>query len=262
MYPELFRIPVLDWPISTFGVMMACGFLASWWIVGKRFEEHGMDPELSSTIVLYAALGGIVGSKLYFAIDVGFVRGQGEFMDLLLDRAGITWYGGLLGGILATTIGTRVHEIPTRLVASAVAAAAPFGQALGRVGCFLVGDDYGGRTKGWWAVSFPDPKAAMPTIDPVTREIFTVHATQLYEVAWLVPVGIFLWSRRKKSNCLFGEYLMLAAIGRFAIEFVRVNPEAGLGLTSAQWIGIGLFASGAALWVYYRDKPEPVPPHP
>ena len=118
MYPELFRIPYFDFPISSFGVLMACGFLTAWWIVGKRFEEHGMDPDLSSTIVLYAAIGGILGSKLYFAIDVGLVRGQGEFLDLLLDRGGITWYGGLIGGILVTTIGTRIHEIPTRLVAS------------------------------------------------------------------------------------------------------------------------------------------------
>ncbi len=257
MYPELFRIPYFDFPISSFGVLMACGFLAAWWIVGKRFEEHGLDPELSSTIVLYAAIGGILGSKLYFAIDVGLVRGQGEFLDLLLDRGGITWYGGLIGGILVTTIGTRIHEIPTRLVASAVAAAAPFGQALGRVGCFLVGDDYGVRSEGWWAVAFP--KGAPPTRDSVTGEVFSVHATQLYEVAWLIPVGLFLWSRRKKSNCLFGEYLMLAAIGRFVVEFWRVNPQAGLGLTSAQWIAVGLFVSGAALCAYYRDKPEPVP---
>ena len=257
MYPELFRIPYLDFPISSFGVLMALGFLASWWIVGKRFEEHGMDPELSSTIVLYAAIGGIMGAKLYYAVDVGLVRGEGDFLGKLLSRGGITWYGGLLGGILCTTIGTRIHEIPTRLVASAVAAAAPFGQALGRVGCFLVGDDYGARTEGWWAVAFP--KGAPQTIDPVSGEVFSVHATQLYEVAWLVPVGLFLWSRRKRSNCLFGEYLMLAAIGRFGVEFVRVNPEAGLGLTSAQWIAVGLFAAGAALWVYYRDKPEPLP---
>ena len=256
MFPELFRIPFLDWPISSFGVMMALGFLASWWIVGKRFEEHGMDPELSSTIVLYCALGGIVGAKLYFAIDVGLIRGEGDFFGKLIDRGGITWYGGLLGGILVTTIGTRIHQIPTRLVASAVAAAAPFGQALGRIGCFLVGDDYGHRTEGWWAVAFP--KGAPPTVT-AAGEVFSVHPTQLYEVAWLIPVGIFLWSRRKVSNCLFGEYLMLAGIGRFFVEFLRVNPEAGLGLTSAQWIAVGLFSTGTALCFYYRDKPEPVP---
>ncbi len=257
MYPVLFTIPFVDFPISSFGVMMALGFIASWWIVSRRLEEHGMDPELSSTIVLYAAIGGILGSKLYFAIDVGLIRGEGPFLDLLFDRGGITWYGGLLGGIIATTVGTRIHQIPTRLVASAVAAAAPFGQALGRVGCFLVGDDYGRRTEGWWAVAFP--AGAPPTINRVTGEVFSVHATQLYEVAWLIPVGLLLWSRRKKSNCLFGEYLIFAGIGRFFVEFLRVNPEVGLGLTSAQWIAVGLVTAGTGLCLYYRDKPEPAP---
>jgi len=257
MHPVLFTIPYVDFPISSFGVMMALGFLASWWIVARRLGEQGLDPELASTIVLYAAIGGIVGSKLYFAIDVGLVRQQGAFLDLLFDRGGITWYGGLLGGILLTALGTWKDGIPTRQVASAVAAAAPFGQALGRIGCFLVGDDYGRRTEGWWAVAFP--QGAPPTIDPRTHEVFSVHATQLYEVAWLLPVGLLLWSRRKKSRCLFGEYLMLAAIGRFGIEFVRVNPEVALGWTSAQWIAVGLFAAGAGLCLYFRGKPEPTP---
>ena len=246
MYPILFHF--FGFPISTFGVMMAVGFLVSAWIVARRLAEYRLDPELSSTILIYAMIGGVVGSKLYFAIDES-LRGDHALMTLLLSRAGITWYGGLIGGTLLVVIATRFHGLPTRVVASCVATAAPFGQACGRIGCFLVGDDYGRPTDGPWGIAFP--QGAPPTTVPV-------HPTQLYEVAWLLLIGAILWRRRRSSPFLFGEYLMTAAVGRFAIEFLRVNDPLALGLTQPQWIAILLFSLGACGWLYFRGRPEPL----
>jgi phosphatidylglycerol:prolipoprotein diacylglycerol transferase len=246
LYPILFHI--FGFPISTFGVMMAVGFLLSAWIVSRRLGEYGLDPELSSTILIYAMIGGVLGSKLYFAVDES-LRGGHSFLTLLLSRAGITWYGGLMGGTLLVTLATRLHRIPTRVVASCVASAAPFGQACGRIGCFLVGDDYGRPTDLPWGIAFP--KGAPPTL-------LTVHPTQLYEVAWLLLVGGLLWRRRRRSPFLFGEYLAAAAVGRFAIEFLRINQPLALGFTQPQWIAIGLFALGVSGWLYFRRRPEPL----
>jgi phosphatidylglycerol:prolipoprotein diacylglycerol transferase len=246
MYPILFEF--FGFPISTFGVMMAVGFLVSAWLVARRLGEYGLDPEFSSTILIYAMIGGVVGSKLYFAIDESLRSGH-PFFDLLLSRAGITWYGGLIGGTLLVMLATRIHGLSTRVVASCVATAAPFGQACGRIGCFLVGDDYGRPTDLPWGVAFP--LGAPPTDVPV-------HPTQLYEVAWLLLIGALLWRRRRRSRFLFGEYLVAAAIGRFAIEFLRVNEPLALGFTQPQWIAIGLFTSGACGWLYFRSRPEPL----
>jgi phosphatidylglycerol---prolipoprotein diacylglyceryl transferase len=248
MYPILFDF--FGFPISTFGVMMAVGFLVSAWIVARRLGEYGLDPEFSSTILIYAMIGGVVGSKLYFAIDES-LRGGLPFFDLLLSRAGITWYGGLIGGTLLVTLATRIHGLSTRVVASCVATAAPFGQACGRIGCFLVGDDYGRPTDLPWGIAFP--LGAPPTDVPV-------HPTQLYEVAWLLLIGALLWRRRHTSPFLFGEYLIAAAIGRFAIEFLRVNRPLALGFTQPQWIAIGLFTLGTCGWLYFRGRPEPLSP--
>jgi phosphatidylglycerol:prolipoprotein diacylglycerol transferase len=246
MYPILFEF--FGFPISTFGVMMAVGFLLSAWIVARRLHEYGLDPEFSSTILIYAMVGGVAGSKLYFALDESLRSGH-PFVDLLLSRAGITWYGGLIGGTLLVTLATRLHGLPTRVVASCVATAAPFGQACGRIGCFLVGDDYGRPTDLPWGVAFP--MGAPPTDLPV-------HPTQLYEVAWLLVIGALLWRRRHASPFLFGEYLMAAAVGRFAIEFLRVNQPMALGFTQPQWIAIGLFTLGACGWLFFRGRPEPL----
>lgn len=245
MWPILFEIG--SFQVSTFGLMMALGFLLATWITARRFEEYGLDPDLSTTMLLYCMGGGVAGSKLYFATDVALRTGA-PFFDLLFARDGITWYGGFIGGTLAAIVGCHIHGIPTRVYASAVAVGAAAGQALGRIGCFLVGDDYGRVTDVPWGVAFP--LGAPPTLDPV-------HPTQLYEMAWLLLVAGFLWRRRHASPFLFGEYMALNGLGRFFIEMLRVNPRIALGLTEPQWIAIGLIACGVLGWLYFRNKPEP-----
>ncbi len=245
MYPELFRIPYFDFPISSFGAMLAIAFLAGLWIATKGLEEQGIDTEPLSTVFIYVMIGGIGGSKLYFAVDMWFREGQ-PFLSYLLSRGGITWYGGLMGGATLGAIGARIHGIDVLTLTNCAAPALAIGQSLGRIGCFLVGDDYGRRSDLPWAVAFPE--GAPPTTA-------TVHPTQLYEVLWLVPVAAFLWRRRHKSPFLFGEYVALNGFGRLFIEELRVNPEVALGLTEPQWIGVGLMVAGIGAWLYYRANP-------
>ncbi len=246
MYPELFTIPGTSYTISTFGVMMALGFLVGFWITAWRMRELGMDAQAAPNILVWMMVGGVLGSKLYFAIDVSLREGI-PFFDLFFARAGITWYGGLMGGAAATVAGCLVHGVPVRRFSNAVAPALAVGQSLGRVGCFLVGDDYGRASDVAWAVAFP--KGAPATLE-------TVHPTQLYEVAWLLPVAAFLWWRRDRSPFLLGEYLALNGIGRLVIENWRVNQAVALGLTEPQWIGIALIGIGLGLWMYLRAATE------
>jgi phosphatidylglycerol:prolipoprotein diacylglycerol transferase len=242
VYPTLFEI--FGYPISTFGVMLAIAFLVGTWITQVRMREEGLDPELGATLLLYVMFGGILGSKLYFSIDVSLRTGT-DFWSLFLSREGITWYGGLILATIVGAIGCRIHGLPIKTFADCTAVAGAVGQALGRVGCFLVGDDYGRASDAPWAVAFP--QGAPPTLG-------RVHPTQLYEVAWLLPVAGWLWSRRRKSPFLFGEYIALNGLGRIAIEHWRVNPEVALGLTEPQWIGLGLVVLGASGWIHFRSR--------
>ena len=246
MHPTLFEL--FGFPISSFGVMLAIAFLAGTWITAVRMREIGLDPDGATTMLIYAMIGGIGGSKLYYAVDV-WLRGELPFATALFSRSGITFYGGLLGAIVLVILGTRIHGIPTGRFFQCVCLAGALGQALGRFGCFLVGDDYGRPTDLPWGMAFPE--GAPPTLE-------RVHPTQLYEMVWLLAVTGWLWARRNRSPLLWGEYLVLAAAGRFAVEFLRTNPRLALGLSEAQWISLALAAVGAACWLHARRGPAPV----
>ena len=241
MYPEIYRIPGTSIAISSFGVMLAIAFLVGYWITVKRMEEEGIDPAPAPNMLLWIMLGGVGGSKLYFAIDVSIREGL-PFFDLLFARAGITFYGGLIGGAIAAILSAIKYGVPVRGLSACVAPALAVGQGLGRIGCFLVGDDYGIVSDVPWAIAFP--QEAPPTDLPV-------HPTQLYEAAWLFPVAAFLWWRRKRSPFLFGEYLALNGLGRVFIENWRVNDQVLFGLTEPQLIGVGLIIVGITLWIHF-----------
>ena len=245
MYPELFSIG--DFSISTFGLMMAIAFIVASQITAIRMKEEGLDPELAWSLLIYVMIGGVVGSKLYYAIDV-YLRTGVPFAQLLFAREGITWYGGLMGATLAGTIGARVHHISVKQFMDCTAVACAVGQSIGRIGCFLVGDDYGRASDLPWAVAFP--QGAPPILE-------TVHPTQIYEILWLLPVAALLWKRRRKSPFLFGEYLALNGLGRIFIEALRVNPRVALGFTEPQFVGVALVVIGVGSWAYFLRGAKP-----
>ena len=249
MYPVLFQVPGSHYEVNSFGVLMMLGFLAAYWLTVRELPSKGIDPHNGFNLLVFIMIGGVLGSKLYFATDMTVREGL-PWSVYFFKREGITWYGGLFGGIASGAIACRLYGIELRRLLEASAVAVAIGQSLGRVGCFLAGDDYGIPSALPWAVAFP--LGSPPTHVPV-------HPTQLYEVAWLLPIAALLYTRRKKSPFLFGEYLVANGFGRFFIENVRVNPRIALGLTEPQLIGIGLIIIGGVSWMYYLRVDKRIP---
>ena len=152
------------------------------------------------------------GVMVAIAILVG---GQlGASVSASIPQPVLTWYGALVGGAATGLVLTHLKRLPWPVVFDSAAPALALAQAIGRVGCFLVGDDYGRVTDLPWGVAFP--RGLPPTQEPV-------HPTMLYEIAWLLPLALWLWRRRGRSPFLLGEYLFLAGLGRLWIELLRVN---------------------------------------
>lgn len=238
MYPTL--IKPFGFEISTFGVAMAVAFLLCGWLLAHQFSRSGRDRDTAWRLLTWAMVGGVLGSKLWFVAE-SVARDPGvSFVDPLFSRGGITWYGGLLGGAVLVLVSARRSGLSLVTVMNLSAPLLALGQAIGRVGCFLVGDDYGRPTDLPWGVAFPQ---GMP---PTTEK---VHPTQVYEVLWLGAACALLWLRRRRSPFLFAEYLVLAGAGRLWIELFRTNPPLLGPLTNAQVAALACVVAGVLGWL-------------
>ena len=235
MYPTLIRLG--NFEITTFGVLVATGALAGLWILSREVARSGL-PAQAVDAALIGVLGGLFGAKLFWAVEF---RADAPFFDLLLSRGGLSWFGGFAGGVSAGLWSLGRRRVPLMPTLSAAAPALAVGHAIGRIGCFLVGDDYGRPTDVPWGVAFP--RGLPPTLDPV-------HPTQLYEAAGLLPVAWLLirWRRRGVPDAgVFGRYLVMAGALRFVIEFVRVNAPVAGPLTLAQIFSLAAAGVGVVL---------------
>lgn len=147
MIREIFHIG--SFSVSPFGLMLVFAFLGSYLQLRWGMKRLGIgDEEDASALVFAAGVGGIVGAKVYYALLNGDWR-------LLFDRSGLVWYGGFILGALAVLWVMRSRRLFRWYMADIAAPALALGYAIGRVGCFLVGDDYGRPTDKPWGVPFP-----------------------------------------------------------------------------------------------------------
>ena len=235
MYPVLFRIGSLE--ITSFGVMVALGALLGILLLRREAQRSGLDLAKITDAALVGVLGGLAGAKLLYVVE----HWAEPLTDTLLSRGGMSWFGGMTGGILAGLVAVRWQGLPLMRVLSAAAPSLALGQGVGRIGCLLVGDDYGRPTDLPWGLAFPQG------LPPTTER---VHPTQIYEAAILFALTVLLVrfrSRGWSDRAVFASYLVGAGVSRFLIELVRVNVPVLAGLTTAQLFSIAIVALGVWL---------------
>ncbi len=214
------------------------------WIMQRELRWSGL-PDNATDAGLAGMVGGLVGAKLVWAIEHA---GSEPFMDLLVSRGGMSWYGGLAGGLAAGLWLLNRRNLPVVEVVAAATPGIAVGHAIGRIGCFLVGDDYGTPSNLPWAVAFP--QGLPPTNVPV-------HPTQLYETLGLLIVAVLLVRMRRQrrpASTVLGAYLVLAGLLRFAIQFLRVYDPVFFGLGVAHVASLAAIAAGAGFIATARGR--------
>ncbi len=238
MYPVLFTIGGLE--ITSFGVLVALGALAGVSLFRRELVRSGL-PEGAVDGAVVGVIAGLAGAKLLWVFEH---LGEEPFTSLLFSRGGLSWFGGLVGGVGAALAYFVVRGYPIVATVAAATPALAAGHAIGRIGCFMVGDDYGRPTDLPWGVAFP--QGLPPTLE-------RVHPTQLYEAAFLAVLAVLLiqWRRRGlPDRVVLGRYLVLAGTARFLIEFLRINTRVVDGLTVAHIAALLMMAAGVAMMVF------------
>jgi phosphatidylglycerol:prolipoprotein diacylglycerol transferase len=258
IYPFVLELGPIT--VTGYGLMMMAAFLMAGWAIQLELRERGLGEEYAADIVVAAVVGGLVGAKIWYVI---WSRDWGS----LFHRGGFVWYGGLLGGIGAVLFNGWRLQVPPRYTMELTGAPLALGYALGRVGCFLVNDDYGIPSTLPWAMKFPN---GLPptTVEQLSRfhlvfppgskpfDVLAVHPTQIYETVLMFLAFLLLWHLRRHKHGTgwrFGVYLVLAGAERFLIEFVRAKDDRIFGpLSVAQVTSLLVVLAGVAVMVSLR----------
>ncbi|MDE0553290.1 MAG: prolipoprotein diacylglyceryl transferase [Candidatus Poribacteria bacterium] len=247
MYPTLIDFGPIG--IHSYGLMLATAFITVVFVLQYELKRRGFVAELAGSIVMAAALGGIVGAKIYSALLDGSIN-----IHELFSTSGLVWYGGLIGGCIAVTVVVVRSPNPYFPTIDIIGPTLLLGYGIGRIGCLLAGDgDYGPPSDLPWAMAFPN--GTVPTDVPV-------HPTPIYESLLSFAFFGLLWSQRRRfedvPGTTFGLSLILLGVERFIAEFWRITPRVLGWMTAAQIFSIVAFVVGIVLIFWLRGRPRAV----
>ena len=278
MYPIIFDFGVISIfgfefhpVINSYGFMLMMAFYSCYYFLNKDLNRLGYDAKLASDIVFAAAVGGILGSKIYYLIE-NFERVKADPTGMIFSGAGLVFLGGLMGGTIGVTYVIKKNKLSWIKFADIVAPLLILGYAVGRVGCLLVGDDYGLPTNVPWGLAFPNglPPSTYSVfqsyypwvnLEGFSPGVLKVHPTQIYES--VIGFGIFYYLYQKRSKVvivgsLFFTYLIFAGAERFFIEFLRVNSKYLFGLSGSQLISLIMIVIGAWFLTHPVSQPQEI----
>jgi len=237
------EIHVLGLDLQTFGIFFALNFLCWAAVVARRLKEIGKPVDWAYEMLFAALIGGLVGARLYYVVQ-NYDAVKDDLLGNVFSGAGLIWYGGLLGGVIAVLLWAWWRDFLRLALLDMAAPALALGYAIGRIGCQVSGDgDYGKASDLPWAMGYPH--GAVPTEPGVE-----VQPTPMYEALSMGLFALVLWRLRDalRPGALFGIYLVGAGLERFLVEFARRNEHVLGGLTAAQLESITLMVAGA-IWL-------------
>jgi len=258
MFPRLISTPYFT--LHTFGLFLAAAYLAALWWLMRSVKREGLNRESAAGLGLWIIIGAILGAKAMMVVRFfpDYLANPADLLSLATLQAAGDFYGGFIGAIAAALIYFKRHpELPGWQVADLSAPAIALGQGIGRIGCFMAGDDYGRPTDVAWAVAFQHPDAAEIGGAPLGVPL---HPVQLYEsLTCFALFFVLVWLGRQKhfQGWIILAYSILYAVARFVLEYFRGDVDRGvfLGglLSTSQLVAIAVLLISVPLTFKLKD---------
>lgn len=283
MHPILFEIPGLGWPVRSFGVMVAIGFLVGSHIFTRLGARYGDDPKNDparySNITVWIVVGVMIGARaMYVIVQILMNTDDGKHFKadplsiLRIWEGGLVMYGGMIGAIgfgmwAAKRMNVRaVHALDMGLVGGFV------GQAIGRIGCFLVGDDYGKIVPERFQnlpfpltvrVPNPLPKESLFGADNAGQLLWATQPMMLMKALLIAFIGWQILKRRRYAGQVSLWILLMYAILRSLVETLRGDGVRGVWfdgtVSTSQLVSLVIAIFAAALLFKNRHTQNPLP---
>src|SRR6185369_6167988 len=159
MFPDLFKIPFINFTLNSYGLLLAIAFITGLFVMSQLAKRDGLPQERVYDLGLWVLASSLLGSKVLMVItewDVYYRDHPGQIFSLDVFRSGGVFYGGFIGALLASVIAIRVYKLPWWRTADAFAPGIAIGQAIGRLGCFSAGCCWGLPTTSAVGVQFKE----------------------------------------------------------------------------------------------------------
>lgn len=252
--------PAIDLgPLSlrTFGLMVGIGVLLGAWIAGRYIEQRTDIPrDETYRMATRLVVAGVIGSRLTF-VATHWEDVKSPLDIIAVWEGGLQFSGGFLGAIVFGIPFFRRWDRATRWVAlDGYAYGLSIGLAVGRIGCYSVGEHFGRVSDFFLATRYDGGSVREGTLG--ARDLVegtTFHNTSLYEFLYMLVLFVVLGlliRRRPAPGLLIGVFCAYYGVARFASDSLRVNDERILGLTGAQWMSAGLVV--ASVWIFAKVR--------
>ncbi len=247
--------------LRTFGLVVAIGVLIGAWLAARYGEEHGIPRDTTYSLAMRMVVAGVIGARITW--DLSHL----EAIDSPVDLIAI-WNGGLQfsgGFVFAVIAGYPIYRHWNRLTRwhslDGLAYGLAIGLAIGRIGCYSVGEHFGRQTSFFLGVRYDGGSVRESTLGSLPlRPGMVFHQTALYElIQLLVLFGLLTWmlylrKHRPQAGTAMALFCGWYGVARFASDALRVNDDRVLGLTGAQYLGLALVL--ASLWTWFWVRPK------
>ncbi|MDD5590083.1 MAG: prolipoprotein diacylglyceryl transferase [Candidatus Portnoybacteria bacterium] len=237
---ESFQIGIFKFYV--WGSFLSLALLVGMICVFACTQKIGWPKIKTVNLILSIYIGALLGARFFYFLQPGIKASWRLFFDF--NQGGLTFYGGLFGGILAGWFYLKKQGNWPKLL-DVFAPIVLFSLAIGRVGCFLINDHQGAETHFSWAIRWPDGTLR--------------HPVALYLIIFDLLLFIFLHfyaKRAKWPGQVFWLFLFIYSLGRFFLDFMRepsVDPRY-FNLAASQWISLVLLTLSVSYLILKKGK--------